>query len=75
MEKTNFTSAAFLRSHGKEPKGRGSWMFQQSMTWYAFDKDLTGSIVTAPVSTLSEAKRYMKAQHVGQAGLIWAVLP
>lgn len=69
--KTTFTNAKFVRSHGRNPSGCGTWAFQQATTDQAFT--LTGEIVFAPMLlTLGEAKRWMRQQ--GNTGL-WAVMP
>lgn len=72
--KPTFTNAAFVRSHGKNPSGRGSWIFCASRTEIAFTDDVNAaSLVIAPHSlTLTEAKRWMAEQ--GNTGL-WAVMP
>lgn len=74
-----FTSSLFYRVHGKGPRGRGSWGFQPSRSFTAFDDELiTGPVYfAAPDSTYSEAKAQARrhyAEH-GHAGAYIAVLP
>ena len=69
---TNFTTAAFVRSHGHEPRGTGSWAFQPSATFKAFDRDLAGEVLFVQ-GTLAEAKREAR-RHFGK-GVLLAVLP
>lgn len=69
--RTEFTTAAFERSHGRRPSGRGSWAFQAATNWTAFDRDLTGEIVWAN-GTLTEAKA---AARIALPGQLIAVLP
>lgn len=70
-EKLEFTDAAFIRSHGKPPRGRAGWLFQKSKTRTAFDRDLHGEIVCFS-GTLTDAKH--QAQACGMTG-VWAILP
>lgn len=65
-----FTTANFVRSTGKQPRGRGSWAFRRSATATAFDRDLSGDVEFFN-GTLSEAKSALKS--TGATGL-WAVL-
>jgi hypothetical protein len=56
-----FETHAFVRSHGKQPRGRGSWAF-------AYIDANEGNNVEAEVfspggMTLTEAKRWFKANH------------
>lgn len=44
MQTPEFTDAAFRRSHGRAPRGRGSWAFQVSTTARAFDADCVGEV-------------------------------
>jgi hypothetical protein len=69
-----FTSADFVRSHGRTPRssgGGGSWGFQRSRTEAAFERDLFGEVVWV-FGTLTEAKAKLRAQ--GATGL-WSVCP
>lgn len=66
-----FTDAAFLRSHGRAPRGRGSWALQATTADRAFDAHLFGPI-SWHQGTLSEAKAALRA--AGASGL-WAILP
>ena len=47
-----FDNSPFVRSHGKEPKGRGSWAFQ-------IDGLRDARIEFSPSMTLAEARRWM----------------
>ena len=42
--RTEFTTAPFVRSNGKAPKGSGMWAFQASNTRVAFDDDRFGPV-------------------------------
>lgn len=66
-----FTAAAFVRSHRRSPKGRGSWAFQRTVRSTAFDAELFGPIEFF-TGTLTEAKKAARA--AGFTGLV-AVLP
>jgi hypothetical protein len=68
---TTFTTAAFERSHGRKPRGRGEWGFQQSASHRAFFEDLTGEMQFFR-GTLTEAKA--QAVAAGMTGIV-AVLP
>lgn len=48
-----FSTREFFRSHGKEPRGRGSWAFQV---------EDTTKVVFSPSMTFSEAKAWMRKQ-------------
>lgn len=75
MAKLEFTNAAFVRSHGRNPSGRGSWAFQETVDWSAFDRDLRGDVWFAPGScTLTEAKKAAREHFAGCEGIL-AVLP
>ncbi len=41
---TKFTTRQFERTHGRKPKGFGSWAFQATTSETAFDSELTGEI-------------------------------
>lgn len=71
MNKLQFTTAPFVRSHMRQPRGRGSWAFQRSTGWTAFDRELVGEVRWFQ-GTLTEAKR--QAVESGMVGLV-AVLP
>ena len=74
MKSIQFTDAAFVRSHGKAPRGRGQWLFQMARSHTAFGAELTGPVrcFGGINSTLAEAKAAAKAE--GLTGL-WAVMP
>lgn len=55
MQTPEFTDAAFRRSHGRAPRGRGSWAFQVSTTARAFDADCVGEVWFAPRVSAREA--------------------
>ena len=66
------TDAAYRRSHAQAPRGRGGWLFQRSAAWVAFDRDLTGPIISAPTGTYGEALIWLRMTQ--EPGL-YAVLP
>lgn len=72
MPKTEFTPAAFARSHGHLPKGYGAWGFQESATQVAYDADLFGE-QRFFTGTLTTAKAAARAAF--PAGCLLAVLP
>lgn len=41
---TEVTTAPFVRTHGKAPRGEGFWAFQASDTRVGFSQDLTGEV-------------------------------
>jgi hypothetical protein len=55
MRKPEFTSAAFVRSHGTDPRGAGRWMFRPSRSRQAFDADLYGDTLEA-LGTYTQAR-------------------
>jgi hypothetical protein len=66
MQTPEFTDAAFRRSHGRAPRGRGSWAFQVSTTARAFDADCVGEVWFAPGSvTFAEARRAAAVHFAG----------
>ncbi len=51
----NFNNSAYIRSHGRNPKGRGSWAFADN------PNPDTNTIVFSPGNmTLTEAKRWFR---------------
>jgi hypothetical protein len=68
---TEFTTSAFVRSHGRQPRGTGTWAFQRATRHTAFSSELVGEVEFFH-GTLTEAKA--KAKAAGMAGLV-AVLP
>jgi hypothetical protein len=40
--KTQTTTAAYWRTHGKAPRGRGGWAFQRSTTRTSYTEDRYG---------------------------------
>lgn len=72
-EPARFTARAYLRSHGRSPRGRGAWCFQRAAAESAFVDELYGNVVTITgPCTLGAAKVLLKTQH---GGGLWAVLP
>ena len=66
------TTSSYVRSHGREPKGRGGWAFQRTYNYTAYERELYGEVIFAPGAlTFTEAKRWLREQH--GAGL-WAAL-
>jgi hypothetical protein len=59
-----FTTASFVRSHGRAPKGSGLWAFQASTSTAAFTADLVGDVFTAN-GTLTQAKAAAKVALAG----------
>ena len=55
MTKTSTTTSHFRRSHQVEPRGRGNWAFQVSVTYTAYERDLRGDVVFVQ-GTFTEAK-------------------
>jgi hypothetical protein len=66
------TTAAYLRSHGRAPRGSGTWAFSASQTSRAYDADLRGNVVFAH-GTLAEATRVARESLRGVPYI--AVLP
>lgn len=66
------TTAAFERSHGRRPRGTGSWAFSASQTSRAFTDDLRGNVAFFQ-GTFTEARRQAVAHF--HAGPFVAVLP
>lgn len=72
---TIFTAAAFKRSHGRSPSGRGTWAFQRTDSALAYDYHLYGESEFVS-GTLSEAKaKIHKLDRDNGEGRVWAILP
>lgn len=54
MNKVYISTDAYFRSHGKEPKGRGSWGFQVMDDSCNMEVD----IIWTPSMTLTEARKF-----------------
>jgi hypothetical protein len=66
---TRFSTVAFERSHGKAPRGRGSWMFCPVDRWSS--NDYLEAVFTAPPhSTLREAKAAAAAHFPAGSELV-----
>lgn len=68
-----FTTSAYVRAHGKLPRGTGAWAFQRSRTLVAFDRDLFGEVVFVYAESYSKAKAEMARRFAGSAPQLWAV--
>lgn len=62
MNKAAATTAAYRRSHGKDPRGQGSWAFQRSTTRNAYVADTYGP-TNFFSGTYTEARRKAEAAH------------
>ena len=71
QNKTQFTDAPYVRSHGRSPRGRGMWAFQATSMHTAYDSELMGEILWFK-GTLAEARKQLVA--AGHHGL-FAMLP
>lgn len=72
--RVRFTTAAYYRSHWKQPsRGVAAWGFQRSRWYAAFDRDLYGRVEWVQ-KTLSEAKKEL-ASRVGDSDDLFAVMP
>lgn len=62
--KTQFSTEQYVRNHGRNPKGRGSWAFQLSSIngWSG-----EGEIHFTPSMTLVEAKKWIKPRIQNEA--------
>lgn len=73
MTKPSFETLPYELSHGRSPKGRGSWAFCPFHKRNAHDYlDWT---VFSPSMTFSEAKRWAISQELLQGAPVIAVLP
>ena len=77
--RTEFTIAAFTRSHGKAPRGNGLWKFVRVSNRYALG-DTFAPIYSAPYGSLTDAKAWMRARVAstfvgGATPGIYAVMP
>lgn len=59
-----FYNNAYIRSHGKTPKGTGSWAFQISSINY---QDRDGKVHWTPAMTLTAAKRWVAPYILSEA--------
>ena len=58
-----FSTAEYVRSHGREPRGRGCWAF------FPFGKsDIADAVFVAGQNTLTEAKK-IAAHHFAANGV------
>ena len=61
--KVEFTTSEFVKSHGKEPKGRGSWMFCPAQHWNS--GDYLDHVVSTPGNmTLSQAQKFVSQRFI-----------
>lgn len=51
-----FSDAPFVASHGRVPKGRGSWAFSLERN----PRDILADVAFAPVGTFTEAKAWAR---------------
>ena len=77
MPRITFDTAAYEASHGKAPRGRGSWAFGTRRNADACNEDECW--FSPGGMTLAEAKKWAKAEAArrfgaGAAGTLW-VLP
>lgn len=61
---TKFTTAAFVRAHGRKPRGFGCWAFQQATRETAFESELVGEVEFV-TGTLTEAKAEAARRFAG----------
>jgi hypothetical protein len=64
-----FTSSSYVRSHGKEPRGVGCWVFQASSSTTAFASELSGDTFEA-WGTFAAAKQEARMHFVGRASVV-----
>lgn len=62
-----FDNSEYVKSHGKNPTGRGSWAF-------SVDRDGKHSVLFSPSMTLTDAKKWVKAELATKAGVTGALL-
>jgi hypothetical protein len=55
-----FDTTKFVVAHGHAPRGTGSWAFAEAQPGHRFDT--TGEVLWAPYGTLTDAKRWARAQ-------------
>lgn len=58
MPRYEFDTREFEISHGRPPRGRGSWAFSFRRRY----QDVTTEVVFAPPSTYAEARRWITDQ-------------
>jgi len=63
--KIEFSTRQFVRSHMREPRGRGSWAFDMGI----------GEIAFSPSMTYAEAKRWAKEELQRRLGERAAAIP
>jgi hypothetical protein len=68
-----FNTSPFERSHGRSPRGRGSWAFCSN--WVLNREDYLDHTVFSPSMTYGEAKKWAKAQPELANVDVIAVLP
>jgi len=57
------TTARYQRTHGKSPRGKGTWAFKRSTTRDAYDADCYGPSTFAPYGTYTQARRWAESTH------------
>lgn len=67
-----FTTSPYVRSHGSEPRGRGSWAFQAASSQTAFDDERRGDVVFFN-GTFAQARREARRHFAGEEFV--AVMP
>jgi hypothetical protein len=65
--KIEFSTHQFVRSHGKEPKGRGSYAFH-------IEGDVPDAILWSPSMTLGDAKKWARTAVPERLKLVGAEL-
>ena len=73
MTRITFETTPFELSHGRSPRGRGSWAFCPFHLRNA--NDYIDHTLFSPSMTYAEAKRWMKAHPQAAAAELWAVMP
>lgn len=65
---TEFTTRAYRRSHGKDPKGTGSYAFAVSRTRTAFDHEVDTHYYFSQLGTYTQAKAEALKYFTTEAG-------
>jgi hypothetical protein len=73
MTRITFETLPFELSHGRSPRGRGSWAF--CPFHLRNSNDYIEHTLFSPSMTLTEAKRWLKLQPAAATATIWAVMP
>ena len=60
--KTTFSTAQYVRSHGRQPKGHGAWAFSVTADLKTGGEERMAGMLFSKAMTLTEAKKWAKEE-------------